>query len=174
MAEPGSTAPEAEPAPEAESAPEAEPAPEAEKESFAALLEESLGQVERLEGTVLKGIIIAIEGDSALIDVGLKSEGRVALKEFAEAGQPPEVKVGDEVEVYLDRMENKNGEAVLSREKARREEAWIQLEKSFKDSGRVTGIIFGRVKGGFTVDLSGAVAFLPGSQVDIRDRKSVV
>ena len=109
MAEPGSPAP------------DAQPAPEAEKESFAALLEESLGQVERLEGTVLKGIIIAIEGDSALIDVGLKSEGRVALKEFAEAGQPPEVKVGDEVEVYLDRMENKNGEAVLSREKARRE-----------------------------------------------------
>ncbi len=97
MAEPGSPTP------------EAEPAPEAEKESFAALLEESLGQVERLEGTVLKGVIIAIEGDSALIDVGLKSEGRVALKEFAEAGQPPELKIGDEVEVYLDRMENKNG-----------------------------------------------------------------
>ncbi|MCH8809322.1 MAG: 30S ribosomal protein S1, partial [Proteobacteria bacterium] len=161
MAEPGSPAP------------EAEPVPEAEKESFAALLEESLGQVERLEGTVLKGIVIAIEGDSALIDVGLKSEGRVALKEFAEAGQPPEIKVGDEVEVYLDRMENKHGEAVLSREKARREEAWIQLEKSFKDSGRVTGIIFGRVKGGFTVDLSGAVAFLPGSQVDIRPVRDI-
>ena len=161
MAEPGSPAP------------KAEPVPEAEKESFAALLDESLGQVERLEGTVLKGIVIAIEGDSALIDVGLKSEGRVALKEFAEAGQPPEIKVGDEVEVYLDRMENKHGEAVLSREKARREEAWIQLEKSFKDSGRVTGIIFGRVKGGFTVDLSGAVAFLPGSQVDIRPVRDV-
>ena len=161
MAEPGSPAP------------KAEPVPEAEKESFAALLDESLGQVERLEGTVLKGIVIAIEGDSALIDVGLKSEGRVALKEFAEAGQPPEIKVGDEVEVYLDRMENKHGEAVLSREKARREEAWIQLEKSFKDSGRVTGIIFGRVKGGFTVDLSGAVAFLPGSQVDIRPVRDI-
>ena len=161
MAEPGSPTP------------ESEPVPEAEKESFAALLEETLGQIERLEGTVLKGIVIAIEGDSALIDVGLKSEGRVALKEFAEAGQPPEIKVGDEVEVYLDRMENKHGEAVLSREKARREEAWIQLEKSFKDSGRVTGIIFGRVKGGFTVDLSGAVAFLPGSQVDIRPVRDI-
>ena len=167
MAEPGT------PVPEAEPVPEAKPVLKAEKESFAALLEESLGQVERLEGTVLKGTIIAIEGDAALIDVGLKSEGRVALKEFAEAGQPPELKVGDEVEVYLDRMENKHGEAVLSREKARREEAWIQLEKSFKDSGRVTGIIFGRVKGGFTVDLSGAVAFLPGSQVDIRPVRDV-
>jgi small subunit ribosomal protein S1 len=142
-------------------------------ESFAALLDESLSEVERLEGTVLKGTIIAIEGDSALIDVGLKSEGRVALKEFAEAGQPPELKVGDDVEVYLDRMENKNGEAVLSREKARREEAWTQLETSFNDSGRVTGVIFGRVKGGFTVDLSGAVAFLPGSQVDIRPVRDV-
>ncbi len=152
----------------------AEPGTETpEPESFAALLDESLGDVERLEGTVLKGIIIAIEGDSALIDVGLKSEGRVALKEFNEAGQPAELKVGDEVEVYLDRMENKNGEAVLSREKARREEAWTQLEKSFNDSGRVTGIIFGRVKGGFTVDLSGAVAFLPGSQVDIRPVRDV-
>ena len=142
-------------------------------ESFAALLDESLSEVDRLEGTVLKGTIIAIEGDSALIDVGLKSEGRVALKEFNEAGQSAELKVGDEVEVYLDRMENKNGEAVLSREKARREEAWTQLEKSFNDSGRVTGVIFGRVKGGFTVDLSGAVAFLPGSQVDIRPVRDV-
>ncbi len=141
--------------------------------SFAALLDESLGDVDRLEGTVLKGTVIAIEGDSALIDAGLKSEGRVPLKEFNEAGQTAELKVGDEVEVYLDRMENKNGEAVLSREKARREEAWTQLEKSFNDSGRVTGIIFGRVKGGFTVDLSGAVAFLPGSQVDIRPVRDV-
>ncbi len=152
----------------------AEPGTETPKsESFAALLDESLSEVDRLEGTVLKGTIIAIEGDTALIDVGLKSEGRVALKEFNEGGQPAELKVGDEVEVYLDRMENKNGEAVLSREKARREEAWTQLEKSFNDSGRVTGVIFGRVKGGFTVDLSGAVAFLPGSQVDIRPVRDV-
>jgi small subunit ribosomal protein S1 len=143
------------------------------KESFAALLEESLGTTDRLEGTVLKGTVIAIEGDAALIDVGLKSEGRVALKEFAEAGQSSEIKVGDEVEVYLERMENKNGEAMLSREKAKREEAWTQLEKSFNASGRVTGVIFGRVKGGFTVDLSGAVAFLPGSQVDIRPVRDV-
>ena len=143
------------------------------KENFAALLEETLGTTDRLEGTVLKGTVISIEGDAALIDVGLKSEGRVALKEFAEAGQTPEIKVGDEVEVYLERMENKNGEAMLSREKAKREEAWTLLEKSFNDSGRVTGVIFGRVKGGFTVDLSGAVAFLPGSQVDIRPVRDV-
>ncbi|HEY5597209.1 MAG TPA: 30S ribosomal protein S1 [Kiloniellales bacterium] len=143
------------------------------KERFADLLDESLGTTDGLEGTVLKGIVIAIEGDSALVDVGLKSEGRVALKEFSDAGQPAEIKIGDEVEVYLERMENKNGEAMLSREKAKREEAWTLLEKSFNESGRVTGVIFGRVKGGFTVDLSGAVAFLPGSQVDIRPVRDV-
>ena len=147
--------------------------PATDKESFAALLDESLGHAERLEGTVLKGTIIAIEGDSALVDVGLKSEGRVALKEFNKGGDAPELKAGDEVEVYLERMENKNGEAVLSREKAKREEAWVQLEKAFGDNERVTGVIFGRVKGGFTVDLSGAVAFLPGSQVDIRPVRDV-
>ena len=101
--------------------------PESQKESFAAMLEESLGNIKRLEGTVLKGTVIAVEGDAVLVDVGLKSEGRVALKEFAKAGQPPELKTGDEVEVYLERIENKNGEAVLSREKAKREEAWVQL-----------------------------------------------
>jgi small subunit ribosomal protein S1 len=143
------------------------------KENFAALLEESFGGSAGLEGSVLKGTVIAIENDTALIDVGLKSEGRVALKEFATPGQRPEIKIGDQVEVYLDRMEDKNGEAVLSREKARREEAWTLLEKSFKENQRVTGVIFGRVKGGFTVDLSGAVAFLPGSQVDIRPVRDV-
>ena len=143
------------------------------KESFAALLDESLGTEDGLEGKVLRGIIIAIEGDTAVIDVGLKSEGRVALKEFAEAGQMPELKAGDEVEVYLERMENKNGESMLSREKAKREEAWTQLAKAFNSNERVTGTIFGRVKGGFTVDLSGAVAFLPGSQVDIRPVRDV-
>ncbi|MCG8593300.1 MAG: S1 RNA-binding domain-containing protein, partial [Kiloniellales bacterium] len=143
------------------------------KESFAALLEESLGDVDSLEGTVLKGQIVAIEGDTAVVDVGLKSEGRVALKEFAQAGQVPEMKVGDDVEVYLERIENKHGEAMLSREKAKREEAWTQLEKAFQANERVSGVIFGRVKGGFTVDLSGAVAFLPGSQVDIRPVRDV-
>jgi small subunit ribosomal protein S1 len=143
------------------------------KESFAALLEESLGAASGLEGSVLTGTVAGIENEFVLIDVGLKSEGRVALKEFALPGQKPEIKVGDTVEVYLERMEDKNGEAVLSREKARREEAWIQLEKQFKDNQRVTGVIFGRVKGGFTVDLNGAVAFLPGSQVDIRPVRDV-
>ncbi|BBK45023.1 30S ribosomal protein S1 [Allostella vacuolata] len=143
------------------------------KESFADLLDESLGRSGGLEGSVIKGTVISVDGDFALIDVGLKSEGRVPLKEFSVAGQPPDIKAGDLVEVFLERMEDKNGEAVLSREKARREEAWSQLEKSFQDNARVTGVIFGRVKGGFTVDLSGAVAFLPGSQVDIRPMRDV-
>ncbi|MBB6253486.1 30S ribosomal protein S1 [Nitrospirillum iridis] len=143
------------------------------KESFAALLEESLGTADSLEGTVVKGTVLSIENDMVLIDVGLKSEGRVALKEFAVPGQPVELKVGDTVEVYLERMEDKHGEAMLSREKAKREEAWTQLERAFTEQQRVTGIIFGRVKGGFTVDLSGAVAFLPGSQVDIRPVRDI-
>jgi small subunit ribosomal protein S1 len=143
------------------------------KESFAALLDESLGTSSGLEGTVIKGIVLAIENDQVLIDVGLKSEGRVALKEFAPPGRPAEIKPGDTVEVYLERMEDKNGEAQISREKARREEAWTQLEKSFQANERVTGVIFNRVKGGFTVDLNGAVAFLPGSQVDIRPVRDI-
>ena len=143
------------------------------KESFAALLDESLGTATGLEGTVVKGTVLTVENDMVLIDVGLKSEGRVALKEFAAPGKPAEIKPGDIVEVYLERMEDKNGEAQISREKARREEAWTQLEKSFQANERVSGVIFGRVKGGFTVDLSGAVAFLPGSQVDIRPVRDI-
>jgi small subunit ribosomal protein S1 len=143
------------------------------KESFAALLEESLGFAQGLEGSVLSGTVVGIDGEFALIDVGLKSEGRVALREFGGPGGKAEIKVGDVVEVFLERMEDKNGEAMLSREKAKREEAWTALEKQFKDNQRVTGVIFGRVKGGFTVDLSGAVAFLPGSQVDIRPVRDV-
>ena len=125
------------------------------KESFEDLLNQSLGAHDGLEGTVLKGMVISVENDYAVVDVGLKSEGRVALKEFSAPGQKAELKPGDTVEVFLERMEDKNGEAVLSREKARREEAWIELEKAFNDSNRVTGTIFGRVKGGFTVDLKG-------------------
>src|SRR5438046_9006685 len=145
----------------------------AHRESFAALLDESLGFANGLEGTVIKGRVISIENDAALIDVGLKSEGRVALKEFAAPGAAPDIHVGDVVEVFLERMEDKNGEAQLSREKARREEAWTLLEKNFQGNERVTGTIFGRVKGGFTVDLNGAVAFLPGSQVDIRPVRDI-
>ena len=147
--------------------------PVVEKESFAALLEESMGSENDLVGQVMEGRVISVDSDFALIDVGLKSEGRVLLKEFAPPGQKAEIAVGDTVEVFLERMENKNGEAVLSREKARREEAWTQLEKAFKRTERVNGVIFGRVKGGFTVDLQGAVAFLPGSQVDIRPVRDV-
>ncbi|HUJ02017.1 MAG TPA: 30S ribosomal protein S1, partial [Rhizomicrobium sp.] len=140
---------------------------------FEAMLEESFTTQSPQEGSVIKGKIVAIENDFAVVDVGLKTEGRVALKEFGLPGQPPGVSVGDEVEVYLERVENALGDAVLSRDKARREESWIRLEKAFNDGTRVNGIIFGRVKGGFTVDLDGAVAFLPGSQVDVRPMRDV-
>ncbi|MGN7869256.1 30S ribosomal protein S1 [Paracoccus sp. 22332] len=137
-------------------------------EEFEALLNESFDIDTPDEGSVVKGKVIAIEAGQAIIDVGYKMEGRVDLKEFANPGEEPSIKVGDEVEVYLDRVENARGEASISREKARREEAWDRLEKAYADEERVEGAIFGRVKGGFTVDLGGAVAFLPGSQVDVR------
>jgi len=142
-------------------------------EDFAALLEESFGEGSPKEGSVVKGTIIAIENDLAVIDVGLKTEGRVPLKEFQAPGSTATLEPGDEVEVFLDRIENALGEAVLSREKARREESWVKLEKSFDANERVDGVIFGRVKGGFTVDLDGAIAFLPGSQVDIRPIRDI-
>jgi small subunit ribosomal protein S1 len=143
------------------------------KESFEDLLNESFGSSNSLEGSVIEGRVVAIENDFAVIDVGLKAEGRVLLKEFAAPGQKAELKPGDIVEVYLERMENAMGEAVISREKARREEAWTILERAFEKGQRVEGVIFGRVKGGFTVDLSGAVAFLPGSQVDVRPVRDI-
>lgn len=142
-------------------------------ENFADLLEESMGASGTLESRVLKGQVVAIENDVAIIDVGLKSEGRVPLKEFAPTGTEAPIKVGDTVEVYLERLEDKNGETVLSHEKARREASWQQLELSHEKNEHVEGTIFGRVKGGFTVDLSGAVAFLPGSQVDIRPVRDI-
>jgi len=142
-------------------------------EDFATLFEESLLSSEKLEGTVIEGTVIAIENDDAVIDVGLKAEGRVPLKEFSAPGATIQIKVGDKVEVFLDRLENRNGEAALSRERARREEAWVQLEKAFGISDRVEGTIFGRVKGGYTVDLDGAVAFLPQSQVDVRPVRDI-
>ncbi len=137
-------------------------------EEFEALLNESFEMDTPQEGTVVKGKVIAIEAGQAIIDVGYKMEGRVELKEFANPGEAPEVAVGDEVEVYLRAAENVKGEVVVSREMARREEAWDRLEKAHASEERVDGAIFGRVKGGFTVDLGGAVAFLPGSQVDVR------
>jgi small subunit ribosomal protein S1 len=143
------------------------------REDFAALLDESYGENEALEGAVIKGIVVAIEKDVAVIDVGLKTEGRVALKEFQGPGREGAPKVGDEVEVYLERIENALGEAVISRDKARREESWVRLEKAFEKQEKVEGVIFNQVKGGFTVDLDGAVAFLPRSQVDIRPIRDV-
>lgn len=144
-------------------------------DSFAGLLNESFGATGSKEGTVITGVVVAIDEENgmAIVDVGLKSEGRVALKEFAVPGQAAEVKVGDEVEVFLERMEDRNGEASLSREKAKREESWTVLEKQFEKTERVAGVIVGRVKGGFTVDLDGAIAFLPGSQVDIRPVRDI-
>src|SRR6476661_8374136 len=142
-------------------------------DEFAALLEESLTTTALQEGNVVKGTIVGIEKDVAVIDVGLKTEGRIPLKEFGISGRAANLSVGDEVDVYLERVENAMGEAVLSREKARREESWTRLEEKYKAGERVEGVIFNRVKGGFTVDLDGAVAFLPGSQVDIRPIRDV-
>jgi len=141
-------------------------------ENFADVLDETLGG-DGFEGRVLKGTVLAVENDAVTIDVGLKSEGRVPLKEFSASGQAAEINVGDEVDVYVERYEDREGLIRLSRDKARREEAWVDLEKAFKANERVNGVIFGRVKGGFIVDLAGAVAFLPGSQVDIRPVRDI-
>jgi len=148
---------------------------EIDEQSFAAMLEETFNENEPLEGSVVKGTIIGIEGDVVLVDVGLKSEGRIPIREFGRGEEPQEspINIGEIVDIYLERMEDRNGEAMLSREKARREEAWTVMEKAFENGERVDGTIFGRVKGGFTVDLSGAVAFLPGSQVDVRPIKDI-
>ncbi|MYL98292.1 30S ribosomal protein S1 [Novosphingobium sp. FGD1] len=145
------------------------------RDDFAKMLDDQLGGVadDGFEGRVVKGTVTAIENDKAVIDVGLKSEGRVPLREFARGEDDHGIKVGDEVEVYVDRVENADGEAMLSRDRARREAAWDKLENEFGEGKRVEGVIFGRVKGGFTVDLDGAVAFLPGSQVDIRPVRDV-
>src|ERR1700760_1076326 len=143
------------------------------REDFTALLNETYGDDEAFEGTVVKGKVVAIEKDMAVIDVGLKTEGRVALKEFTNHGRDPAPGLGDEVEVYLERIENALGEAVISRDKARREESWVKLEQAFEKQEKVEGVIFNQVKGGFTVDLDGAVAFLPRSQVDIRPLRAV-
>jgi small subunit ribosomal protein S1 len=143
------------------------------REDFASMIEESFGNGHLQEGSVVKGTVVGIEKDVAVIDVGLKTEGRVALREFAGPGRSAEIKIGDTVEVYLERVENALGEAVLSRDKARREESWGKLEKAFQNNEKVQGVIFNQVKGGFTVDLDGAVAFLPRSQVDIRPIRDV-
>ena len=141
-------------------------------DDFAAMLEASLAGRDLAEGQVVKGNVTAIENDFVVVDVGLKTEGRIPLREFTGPGSEAP-KVGDEVEVYLERIENALGDAILSRDKARREESWDRLEKSFDKKEPVNGAIVGRVKGGFTVDLGGASAFLPGSQVDIRPVRDV-
>lgn len=148
------------------------PNPSVEKESFLELLESSLSDRKNFENTVVKGVIVAIRNDVAIVDVGLKSEGRVSLKEIQSRGQE-EVRIGDTIDVYVERLEDKQGEVVLSIEKARREAAWDELEKAYEKGTLINGTMFGRVKGGFAVDLNGAIAFLPGSQVDIRPIRDV-
>ncbi|MCW6507054.1 30S ribosomal protein S1 [Lichenifustis flavocetrariae] len=143
------------------------------REDFAAMLDESYGKNDAFEGTVVRGTIVGIEKDVAVVDIGLKTEGRVPLKEFTSQGREASPNIGDIVEVYLERVENALGEAVISRDKARREESWVKLEKAFEKQEKVEGVIFNQVKGGFTVDLDGAVAFLPRSQVDIRPVRDV-
>ena len=144
-----------------------------ESESFADLLAESFAENSRIEGSVVKGKVISIENDVAVVDVGLKSEGRISIKEFNSLGNETAIKTGDLVDVYIEKIEGRNGDTVLSREKAKREEAWTILEVAHDKQEKVNGVIFGKVKGGFTVDLEGATAFLPGSQVDIRPIKDL-
>ena len=143
------------------------------KESFAELLDQSFQEMTSIEGSVVTGTVLSIEKDMILIDVGLKSEGRVPIREFGNDEDEIKIKAGDNVEVFIERLEDANGQAILSREKARREESWVNLEIALEKQQRVNGVIFGKVKGGFTVDLEGATAFLPGSQVDIRPIKDL-
>lgn len=143
------------------------------KESFSDLLDQSFQEMTSIEGSVVSGTVLSIEKDMILIDIGLKSEGRVPIREFGNNEDEINLKPGDTVEVYIERLEDSNGQAILSREKARREESWVNLEKALEKQQRVNGVIFGKVKGGFTVDLEGATAFLPGSQVDIRPIKDL-
>ena len=142
----------------------------ASKEDFSALLDEYMGKGKTLQGTVVTGTVLAVQDSVVIVDVGLKSEGRIALRDF---GPDAQLKVGDKVEVFVDKYEDKDGQIVLSREKARREEAWKELEKTLESGEQVMGTIGGRVKGGFTVDLNGAIAFLPGSQIDVRPVRDV-
>ena len=130
-----------------------------------------LKKISNLEGSVVEGKVISVEKEAIIVDIGLKSEGRILKREFGNDEKIESIKIGDSVEVYIERLEDINGNTILSREKARREEAWVELEKFHKEEKIVTGVILGRVKGGFTVDIDGATAFLPGSQVDIKPIK---
>ena len=142
-------------------------------ENFSELLEKSLSDFKYKEGAIVKGTVLSIINDTVVVDVGLKSEGRIPLKEFHSPGEEHSVKVGEKYDVYLEKLENKEGEALLSREKARKEESWINLEKIQDNQQQITGIITSRVKGGYAVDINGAVAFLPGSQVDLKPIKDI-
>ena len=142
-------------------------------ENFSELLEQSLSEFKYKEGQIIKGTVLSIVNDTVVVDVGLKAEGRIPIKEFHSPGEEHSVKVGDRYDVYLEKLENKEGEALLSRERARKEESWSNLEKQQNQKEQVTGVITGRVKGGFAVDINGAVAFLPGSQVDLKPIKDI-
>ncbi|EFB4602368.1 TPA: 30S ribosomal protein S1 [Escherichia coli] len=137
-------------------------------ESFAQLFEESLKEIETRPGSIVRGVVVAIDKDVVLVDAGLKSESAIPAEQFKNAQGELEIQVGDEVDVALDAVEDGFGETLLSREKAKRHEAWIRLEKAYEDAETVTGVINGKVKGGFTVELNGIRAFLPGSLVDVR------
>ncbi|MDR6299048.1 small subunit ribosomal protein S1 [Pantoea dispersa] len=137
-------------------------------ESFAQLFEESLKEIETRPGSIVRGVVVAIDKDVVLVDAGLKSESAIPAEQFKNAAGELEIQVGDEVDVALDAVEDGFGETLLSREKAKRHEAWITLEKAYEDAETVTGVINGKVKGGFTVELNGIRAFLPGSLVDVR------
>lgn len=143
------------------------------RDEFAEMLEVSLETNNMKEGGVVTGIVTGIEKDIVIVDVGLKTEGRISIREFFEPGKDEPVKVGDKVDIFLERIENALGDAVLSRDKARREESWLKLVKEYENKTPVQGAIVGRVKGGFTVDLGGVNAFLPGSQVDIRPVRDI-
>ena len=137
-------------------------------ESFADLLDESIASLEMQPGSIVSGVVLDIDKNWVTVHVGLKSEGRIPIREFFSPGEEHNVRPGDKFDVLVEKLENKEGEAMLSREKARKEESWINLEKCLENKEQITGVITGRVKGGFTVDINGAVAFLPGSQVDLR------
>jgi len=137
-------------------------------ESFAQLFEESLKEIETRPGSIVRGVVVAIDKDVVLVDAGLKSESAIPAEQFKNAQGELEIQVGDEVDVALDAVEDGFGETLLSREKAKRHEAWITLEKAYEEAATVTGVINGKVKGGFTVELNGIRAFLPGSLVDVR------
>ena len=143
------------------------------EENFNELLEKSLLEFKYKEGQIIKGTVLSIVNDTVVVDVGLKSEGRIPIKEFHSPGEEHNVKIGEKYDVYLEKLENKEGEALLSRDRARKEESWNNLEKIQDSNQQVMGIITERVKGGFAVDINGALAFLPGSQVDLKPIKDI-